>query len=50
MFALLIAPHARSASALVTLTRIVSPIGNHRQRQVRCLDRVLEMLIMLASR
>jgi hypothetical protein len=50
MFALLMAPLARSASALVTLTRIVSPIRNSRQRHARCLDKVLEMLIMLASR
>jgi hypothetical protein len=50
MLALLMVPRAKSASALVTLTHIVLPFGSHHQRHTRYLDKVSEMLIMLASR
>jgi hypothetical protein len=50
MLALLVIPRAKSASALVTLTRIVLPIGSHHQRHARYLDKVSEMLTILAYR
>jgi hypothetical protein len=50
MLALLVVPHAKIASALVTLTRIVLTIGSHHQRQARYLDNVSEMLTILAFR
>jgi hypothetical protein len=50
MLAMLAVPRARSASALVTMTRIVLPIGSHQQRLAMCLDKVSVMLTIPASK
>jgi hypothetical protein len=50
MSVLLATQHAKSASALVTMTRIVWPIGSHPLRLAMYLDKMSVMLTIPASR